>query len=169
MKTTNMEIYCDGSCRGNPGPTGIGLAVYRNGRVDDLWYGLFSHQGTSSKAELQALHYSLKLAESEIAKGYTINIYSDSEYAIGCITKWAFGWHKKKWERKDPIKNLEVIKQAFALYKKISTHVRVSHVKAHRGIEGNELADRLANIAVRRFEREMEPYTESITGLLQYR
>lgn len=142
----DVRIYCDGGCDPNPGKAGSGLAVYRGGRLSELWYGLYNPNGTNNTAELNALHQSLLIAKKEIAQGKSIQILCDSQYAINCITVWAFAWQKKGWKRKmaGDIKNLELIREAHALYLEIRSDVTVSHVKAHIGIEGNELADRMS-------------------------
>jgi ribonuclease HI len=54
------------------------------------------------------------------------------------------GWKKSGGE----IKNLDIIKTAYALYCEIQSQVTMTHVSAHVGTEGNELADRMAMFAV---------------------
>jgi ribonuclease HI len=147
--TFDTQIYCDGSCDPNPGKAGSGVVVYRDGRLAELWYGLFHPEGTNNTAELNALYQALRIAKEDIDGGKTVQIRCDSKYSINCVTTWAFGWEKKGWKRKTEgdIKNLEIIQQAHALYKTVSAEVVVTHVKAHIGIEGNELADRMAAFA----------------------
>jgi ribonuclease HI len=166
-----VEIYCDGSCCPNPGRSGIGLAVYRDGWIDGLWYGIRRLQSTNNRAELEALHYSMRLAESELVKGSSVTIYSDSEYAINCITQWAFGWNKIGWKKTPAIKNMDIIKPAFDLFVRIKKHINVEHVRAHSGLEGNELADRLAVYAARSSEVGMSLFTgeDSVDRLLSMR
>lgn len=90
-----VKIYCDGACKGNPGNSGSGLAIYQNNIVT-LYTGLFMELGTNNIAELNALKKAL-----EIAKNYNeVTIYSDSMYAIDCITKWAYTWEKNNWVKK---------------------------------------------------------------------
>lgn len=139
-----VTIYCDGACKGNPGNAGSGIAVYQNNIVT-LYTGLFVEFGTNNIAELNALKKAL-----EIAENYNeVTIYSDSMYAIDCITKWAYTWKKSNWTKKGgEIKNLELIKELHNLYDNIKNKVIIKHVKGHSGIEGNELADRMAINAI---------------------
>ncbi|WP_027856232.1 ribonuclease H family protein [Marinobacterium jannaschii] len=158
-----MQIYCDGACEPNPGEAGSGMAVYRDGKVEQLWYGLYNPQGTNNSAELNALYQSLCVAEQGIRQGLSVQVLCDSTYAINCISKWAAGWQRKDWTKSGgEIKNLEIIKQAFALYSEIADRFTLSHVKAHVGTEGNELADRMSIVAVetkeKAFVRYQEPY-----------
>lgn len=155
----DVQIYCDGACDPNPGRAGSGLAVYRNGKLAQLWYGLYVRAGTNNIAELNALHRALTMAEAAIASGSTVQVLCDSTYAINCISKWATGWEKKGWRKAGgEIKNLEIIQAAYAIYSRIQSKVHLSHVSAHVGTQGNELADRMAMFAVESANEELCEY-----------
>jgi ribonuclease HI len=141
-----VSIYCDGACEPNPGNAGSGVVIYRKGVLSELWYGLYNPQGTNNTAELNALHEALRIAENEIKDGYSVEICSDSQYALNCISVWATGWEKKGWVKKDgEIKNLDIIQDSYARYQRIKDEdLTLTHVAAHVGTEGNELADRMA-------------------------
>lgn len=142
--TGDVTIYCDGGCSPNPGASGSGVAVYRSGKVAELWYGLYEPRGTNNTAELNALYESLLIAQKESEAGRKVEIKCDSMYAINCIKTWAIGWERNGWTKKGgAIKNLEIIKKAYALFGRIKSKVALSHIKAHTGLEGNELADRM--------------------------
>ena len=159
----DVQIYCDGACEPNPGNAGSGMAIYRKGLVTQLWYGLYNPAGTNNTAELTALHQALVFAEQEIASGSCVQILSDSKYAISCIATWAAGWEKRGWKRSGgDIKNLELIKTAYALYSNIEAQVTLTQVSAHVGTEGNELADRMAMNAVLNRTTEFRQYEEPI-------
>lgn len=162
-KDYDISIYCDGGCNPNPGKAGSGAAVYRKGKLSSLWYGLFNPRGTNNTAELNALTQSLLLAKKAIADGHSVEIRCDSKYSIDCVTNWAFGWKAKGWKKKTgEIKNLDIIKNAHELFVSIQDDVDVSHIKAHIGIEGNELADRMTMVAVDRREPEWSRYPEPV-------
>jgi ribonuclease HI len=146
-------IFCDGACEPNPGKAGSGMAVYRAGALASLWYGAFNPAGTNNTAELQALLQALLLARSEIEADNTVQVRSDSSYGLNAVTKWAAGWKKRGWRKAEgEIKNLEIIQELYELYQEIADTVDLKHVSAHVGIEGNELADRMAMLAVERRE-----------------
>lgn len=147
VATDTLTIYCDGACKGNPGKSGSGLAIYHGKRTPTLLYGEYEGRGTNNTAELNALYKALLIAlESEPS---TVTICCDSKYSIDCITNWAYGWKKKGWTKKSgEIKNLEIIKLAHELYDGIQHRVTINHVKGHAGVEGNELADRMAVYAI---------------------
>ena len=147
--TAEVQIYCDGACSPNPGKSGTGLALYQQGKISSLYYGLYQPNGTNNTAELNGLLYAFKLAKKYLGEVEQVQILSDSKYSIDCITKWAKGWQAKGWTRGkgEEIKNLDLIKECFSLYQEIKQQLIISHVKGHANIEGNELSDRMAVLA----------------------
>jgi len=152
-----LTIYCDGACKGNPGKSGSGLALYEGSKKPTLLYGQYKELGTNNTAELNALHKALLIAKE--AEGSQVSICCDSKYSIDCITKWAYSWKAKGWTKKGgEIKNLEVIQEAHALYEELKERVEVKHVKGHAGFEGNELADRMAGYTILAMNEAYEVY-----------
>ncbi|RUM64089.1 MAG: ribonuclease H [Sulfurimonas sp.] len=158
-----ITIYCDGGCTPNPGKAGSGVAIYRDERLSELWYGLYEPMGTNNTAELGALYASLVIAQRELQSGNEVSIKCDSMYSIDCISKWAISWERKGWTKKGgEIKNLEIIKKAYYLYNEIKQGVKLSHIKAHAGYEGNELADRMTMYAIDKKSATFVKYTDTI-------
>ena len=159
-----LSIFTDGGCEPNPGKAGSGVAVYRSGELSELWYGLYNANGTNNSAELNALHQAILLADKGIKLGQTVQILSDSQYSINCITNWAYGWKAKGWKRQKPgdIKNLDIIQQSHELYDSIKDKLSIKHVPAHVGIEGNELADRMSIYAIDKKDSQFCRYPEPI-------
>jgi ribonuclease HI len=163
VAASDTVIFCDGACDPNPGKAGSGMAVYRAGELSSLWYGAYNPAGTNNTAELNALLQALMLAKTEIEANHTVQVRSDSSYGLNAVTKWAAGWKKRGWRKADgEIKNLEVIQELYALYQEIEDDVKLQHVSAHVGIEGNELADRMAMLAVERREVQWREYKETL-------
>ena len=130
-------FYTDGSSSPNPGPGGY--AVIEAGKPVAL--GSEDGETTNIRMEGQALIEAMKLASGEECE-----IYTDSEFWINVITKWAPGWRAKGWKKKGgEIKNLDLDKQAVELY--ANSQANLCWVKAHNGHDGNELADEWANKA----------------------
>jgi ribonuclease HI len=114
--------------------------------------------GTNNTAELNALYHALRMAEAEIGIGNSVEICSDSAYSINCIRSWAPGWEKRGWKKPGgEIKNLKIIQDCYAIYQRIEAQLNLTHVAAHVGTEGNELADRMAMLAVQRKEKQTAP------------
>ena len=159
----DVSIYCDGACEPNPGNAGSGIVVYRAGELAQLWFGLYNPMGTNNTAELNALYHALRMAEVEIKNGNTVEVCSDSAYSINCIRSWAPNWEKKGWKKSGgEIKNLEIIQDCYAIYRRIKNKLTLTHVAAHVGTEGNELADRMAMLGAQRKEKKLRRYQGKI-------
>jgi ribonuclease HI len=168
----DIKIFTDGGCEPNPGEAGTGLAVYLNNDLTELWYGLYQPMGTNNTAELQGLKQAFIIAKEKLQAGLSVAIYSDSKYSIDCITKWATGWEKKGWTKSGgEIKNLDIIKPAYAMYQELASQITIHHVNGHVGIEGNELADRMSIVAIASKEQDLNRYTETddLTEILALR
>ena len=74
-------------------------------------------------------------------------IYTDSEFWINVITRWAPGWKAKGWKKssKGEIQNLDLVKKALEIYE--NSQAKLIWVKAHVGHDENEIADDWANKA----------------------
>ena len=159
----DVSIYCDGACDPNPGNAGCGIVVYRAGKLAELWYGLYNPVGTNNTAELTALDHALRMAQREIKNGKTVEVCSDSGYAINCVRTWAPIWEKKDWKKPGgEIKNLEIIQDCYTIYQRIKDKLTLTHVAGHVGTEGNELADRMAMYAVQTKEKKLRLYQETM-------
>lgn len=159
----DTKIFTDGGCEPNPGEAGSGIAIYRNNVVDELWYGLYNPKGTNNTAELHALHQALIMAKAEIKQERSVTIFCDSKYSIQSITQWAVSWQKNGWVKKTGvIKNLELIKEMFALHQLLKNKIQVAHVNGHVGVEGNELADRMSMLAIQSRSTGFTRYQDTI-------
>ena len=128
--------YTDGSASPNPGPGGY--AVICDGQPVALGREANS---TNIRMEAQALIAAYHLAEA----GDTI--YTDSEFWVNVVTKWAPTWESNGWTKKSgPIANLELVQELYALYQD-NPDVKLEWTRGHIGTEGNENADEWANKA----------------------
>ncbi len=128
--------YTDGSCSPNPGPGGF--AVIKD--MQPLFVG-HDQDSTNIRMEGRAL-----VAAMTDADGLDCTIYTDSEFWINVITKWAPGWEAKGWKKKGgEIKNLDIVKEAYVLHQ--NSNATLTWVRGHEGDPGNELADEWANKA----------------------
>ena len=168
----NVKIYCDGACSGNPGKAGSGLAIYSNKKNPVLLYGAYEENGTNNIAELNALYQALLIARQTNSENI-ITIYSDSKYSIDCIKTWAYSWKKNGWSKKGgEIKNLELIKESHNLFLQLKDKIEINHVKGHAGVEGNELADRMAVYTIKAKNKNFAFYSynkvEEVLGMKSY-
>ena len=82
-----IEIFTDGSAKGNPGPGGYGVVLRFKGKEKELSQGF--RMTTNNRMELLAIIVAL---ESLKTNKYPVKVFSDSKYVIDSITKgWVFG------------------------------------------------------------------------------
>ena len=83
-------------------------------------------------------------------------------------------WLESKWldKKGGEIKNLELIIEAHNLYEKLKNKIEIIHVKGHSGIEGNELADRMAVYTIKEKNKDFSFYSynkvEEVLSLTSY-
>lgn len=129
-------LFTDGSASPNPGPGGF--AVIEGDKPVALGG---EQQSTNIRMEGRAL-----IAALDYLQGDAAEIYTDSEFWINVITKWAPGWQARGWTKKGgEIKNLDIVKEVFAAYQ--MGQATLIWVRGHVGHTGNELADEWANKA----------------------
>ena len=132
-----ITYFTDGSASPNPGPGGF--AVIKDGKPHIL--GSEDGDTTNIRMEGKAIIAALKDAAGEPAE-----IYTDSEFWINVITKWAPGWEAKGWKKKGgEIKNLDIVQEVYPLCQ--LSQATLVWVRGHVGNELNELADEWANKA----------------------
>ena len=127
---------------------GSGLVVFDiDGKVESLWAGSSTIYSTSNIAELKALLKAVEIA-SEVEDGTNVIIHSDSRYSIRSTTEWIIGWRRYGWVNYEgePVKNKYLIQKIADILNK-NKHIQLKWVKAHSGVLGNELADRMAVLA----------------------
>lgn len=73
---SELNIYIDGASKGNPGPSGIGVVICRNGKTIKN-VSSFVGNTTNNVAEYTALIYALE--EALILKAESIKINTDSQ------------------------------------------------------------------------------------------
>ena len=131
-----ITYYTDGSASPNPGPGGF--AVIRNMKPQVLGS---EPETTNIRMEGLAIIAALKDAD-----GKACQIYTDSEFWINVITKWAPGWEAKGWKKSGgAIKNLDIVQAVCPLFR--ASKAELIWVRGHNDDPGNELADEWANKA----------------------
>jgi len=139
---SDVTIYTDGACKGNPGPGGWGAWLSSGGHEKEMWGG--EPLTTNNRMELTAVIESL----ASLKRPCTVAIYTDSEYVRNGILTWIHGWKKRGWRTADnkPVKNVDLWQRLEA---EVERHQVAWHwVKGHAGDPGNERADALANRGV---------------------
>ena len=166
MKEINY-IYTDGSCVNNGkenAKAGIGIFFSKDKyppiskKVSDFKQTDLKQtdlkqtdlKQTNNTAELLAIITALEIVQSKFSNEYFV-IFTDSKYSMLCAGSYGDRMNKKNWS--EDIKNKELVKKLYRLYKSLS-NVRLQHIFSHTGNQdehslGNEQADHLAYLAIK--------------------
>ena len=130
-----INLYTDGSSKGNPGRGGFGLVLISGKHYKEISQG-FRHT-TNNRMELLAVIVGLEHLKS---KKCDVLVFSDSKYVVDSVEKkWVFQWVKKGFKGK---KNADLWKRFLLIYQK--HNVSFQWVKGHAGHPENEKCDQLA-------------------------
>jgi|YNPMSStandDraft_1061717.scaffolds.fasta_scaffold00001_20 ribonuclease HI len=145
---SNINIYTDGACLGNPGPGGWAFIADIDGKIYEKKGHL--ENTTNNRAEFLAAIEAIKFASNY---GGEFSIFTDSQLLYDTVTKWIFSWHKKNWKKSDgkPVQNLDLVQELWSLMHKYK--IKWSKVPAHSGFELNEKCDKLAKEAANESEK----------------
>jgi len=129
MALSEIQIYTDGSCLGNPGPGGWAYIIVHEGKPRRESSGQCSNT-TNNRMEMMAAIEALKT----IPPSQSVVVYSDSQLLIKTMT---LGWKRKKnqdlWAELDQL---------------VAGHdITWQWVRGHNGHPENEACDSLAQRA----------------------
>ena len=136
---SEVEIFTDGACRGNPGPGGW-AALLRSQGVEKMLSGA-ELETTNNQMELMAAIQGLEA----LNRASIVVLTTDSQYVRQGITQWIHGWKRNGWKtsQKQPVKNKTLWQR---LDDAVEKHTVEWHwVKGHSGHEENERVDMAAN------------------------
>lgn len=127
-----MDIYTDGACHGSTKVGGIGIVFVKDNKVIHKFNKQFTNT-TNNRMEIYAVIYALHAISKPMD---SINIYSDSQYVLGCITK---NWTRKKnsdlWQLFDKVYNKAIT---------LCPNIQFNWIKGHDTNEFNNISDKLA-------------------------
>ena len=100
---SEVTIYTDGACSGNPGPGGWAAILMAGGAKKELSGG--ERDTTNNRMELMAVIEGL----AALKRPCKVDVYSDSAYVVNAfsqnwIEKWTDNskWHYEKKDKKTP-------------------------------------------------------------------
>lgn len=151
-----MKIFTDGACSSNGRANAkASWAVWFPEQPD--WSVAervpAEEQQSNNRGELLAIAHAFRIL---LEKGVDqpIEVYSDSEYSINCLTKWVNGWKAKGWKTAagKPVSHRDLIEEITTAMTKCR-QVRFIHVRAHTGGDdelsrNNAIVDKMANEVV---------------------
>lgn len=127
-----LKVWTDGAFSALRDQGGVGIVMLEDDKKI-LEYSNMYKRTSNNQMELAAVIISLRI----IKKKYdSIEIYTDSQYVIGCAT---LGWKRKKnkklWEEFD---------KQYQRVSELCLNIKFIHVKGHNGDMYNEICDALA-------------------------
>ncbi|AEQ32548.1 ribonuclease H-like protein [Megavirus chiliensis] len=168
----NVIVFTDGSCVNNGRKHAVGgIGIHFPDRtLNDISRIFTKGCCTNQRTELYAILYAIKYVHSEIGlQNCILNIFTDSQYSINCITKWVPAWIKNNWRTKNntAVANREFIEPIYRYYNKYN--INFTHVDAHTGRDdydsiANAKADYLATKATKKAISEKKNSHEVIRG-----
>ena len=136
---SDIEIFTDGACSGNPGAGGWG-AILRYGDVEKELSGGESDT-TNNRMELTAVIEALKA----LKRPCKITLYTDSRYVMDGVNQWLPNWKVNGWRtsnKKSPVKNIDLWQKLLIAMK--PHKINFIWVKGHDSNEFNNRCDKLA-------------------------
>ncbi|SDY07051.1 ribonuclease HI [Ruminococcaceae bacterium YAD3003] len=136
---SEVTIYTDGACSGNPGPGGWAAILMAGGAKKEMSGG--ERDTTNNRMELMAVIEGLKA----LKRPCKVDIYSDSAYVVNAFEQnWIGKWVKNGWKNsaKAEVANSDLWKELIDL---TAMHDVTFHkVKGHADNEFNNRCDELA-------------------------
>jgi ribonuclease HI len=127
-----VEIYTDGAYSQSKQKGGYSFVVIENGELT-AFFTKPLEQSTNQRAEMLALIAAFRYVKNNKLK---CQIFSDSMYCIGKLTSnWQKNANNDLWEVLEP------------LYNEVKSLIKLTHIRGHKGIYGNEMADICAVMA----------------------
>jgi len=136
---TNVEIYTDGACSGNPGKGGWAAVLKYGDKVKEIFGA--EEDTTNNRMELAAVINAL----NALNRPCSVKLITDSKYVVDGIGKgWVQSWKERGWYKKDnkPAANADLWEELLNI---LDIHnVTFEWTKGHAGNQYNERCDFLA-------------------------
>lgn len=130
-----IELFTDGSSRGNPGPGGYGVVLRSGKHYKEISEGF--ELTTNNRMELLAVIVGLEAVKKS---GSSVTVYSDSSYVVKAVNEgWLQRWKSRNFSK---VKNPDLWIRFISVYEKHK--VKFVWIKGHAGHPENERCDRLA-------------------------
>jgi ribonuclease HI len=149
-QSSEVQLYSDGACSGNPGPGGWAFLLLHPATGKSLERSGGERETTNNRMELQAVIEGL----STLKRPSRVELFTDSVYVGKGMSEYMPKWKANGWRRKEgtkfmPLKNEDLWRRLDEL---LSRHtVKYTRVAGHSGHIENDRVDGLAVAAYQQF------------------
>jgi len=150
---SEVVLFTDGACSGNPGPGGWAYVLRHPGSGREASDSGAEAETTNNRMELTAVVEGLR----QLKRPTVVELVTDSVYVGTGLSEWLPKWKQQGWRRKEKgrlvaVKNEDLWRELDRL---ASSHtIHFTHVAGHSGHAENEQCDRMAVEAYRQLQRE---------------
>ena len=147
---SEVQLFTDGGCSGNPGPGGWAFLLRHPASGKELERFGAEPETTNNRMELMAVIRGLEA----LKRSTRVELVTDSVYVGRGLTQWlprwkANGWRRRAGKQQPDIKNEDLWRQLDQL---IGRHkIQFTHVRGHSGHPENERCDALAVAAYQKY------------------
>jgi ribonuclease HI len=154
---SQVTIYTDGACSGNPGPGGYAVILQSGSHCKELSQGY--RKTTNNRMELMAVIAGLE----GLKRPCQVTLFSDSRYVVDAIEKgWAKSWKARGWKKadKNPAVNADLWARALIALEKHT--VKLRWVRGHASCAENNRCDEMAVAASKAETRLIDEGYEAV-------
>jgi len=149
-ETTQVHLFTDGACSGNPGPGGWAFVLTHPATGKQIEQSGAERETTNNRMELTAAIQGL----AALKRTSQVELFTDSVYVGQGLAEWLPKWKVNGWRRKEgkswaPIKNEDLWRKLDELAGK--HQVTCTWVAGHSGHPENERCDQLAVAAYQQY------------------
>ncbi len=147
---TEVQLYTDGACSGNPGPGGWAFMLIHPATGKKLERSGGEPETTNNRMELMAVIEGL----ATLKRRARVELFTDSVYVGKGLMEYMPRWKANGWRRKEgskflPVKNEELWRRLDELVDK--HHLKYTRVAGHSGHAENDRVDEMAVAAYQKF------------------
>ena len=149
-----MIVFTDGSTQSNPGPTGSGVVIKKQGlnSTPIKIAKAVKYMGSNYEGELEAIKIATEYARDNISPSNdSLHIFSDCQSAISAVTSQ----NRENYHNS----TIRAIRENLMDISPKVQNIRLVYCPAHQGIQENELADSLAKTSSKE-AKHLQPNTQ---------
>jgi len=149
---SEVELYTDGGCSGNPGPGGWAFILRHLASGKELEQSGGEAETTNNRMELTAVVRGLE----QLKRPTRVQLLTDSVYVGKGLSEWMPKWKANGWKRREgkrwaEVKNEDLWRELDALAAR--HQITYTRVAGHSGHPENDRCDELAVAAYQKYLR----------------